>query len=106
MGIISIIAVIFQLGVDWFQNRIQRGGKSVLLGITKRGNPYLRTLLNHGARTVLKNCEGKNDRLSLWAQKLKKEKHYNQACIAVANKLARIVWAVISKDEEYQVNYL
>ncbi|MGO2456455.1 MAG: IS110 family transposase, partial [Vibrio casei] len=78
----------------------------VLLGITKRGNPYLRTLLNHGARTVLKNCEGKNDRLSLWAQKLKKEKHYNQACIAVANKLARIVWAVISKDEEYQVNYL
>lgn len=82
------------------------GGKNVLLGITKRGNPYLRTLLNHGARTVLKNCEGKEDKLSRWAQKLKKEKHYNQASIAVANKLARIVWAVISKDEEYRVNYI
>ncbi|MFH0266261.1 IS110 family RNA-guided transposase [Vibrio rumoiensis] len=82
------------------------GGKSVLLGITKRGNPYLRTLLNHGARTVLKYCEMKDDKLSLWAQRLKKEKHYNQASIAVANKLARIVWAVISKNESYQVDYV
>ena len=81
------------------------GGKSVLLGITKRGNPYLRTLLNHGARTVLQYCEQKDDQLSRWAQRLKAEKSYNKASIAVANKLARIVWSVIAKDGVYQVNY-
>lgn len=81
------------------------GGKSVLLGISKRGNPYLRTLLNHGARTVLQYCEKKDDKFSQWAKCIKAEKHYNKASIAVANKLARVVWSVIANETTYQSNY-
>lgn len=81
------------------------GGKTVLGGISKRGNTYLRTLLVHGARTTLKYTEKKDDKLSLWAEKLKKEKSYNKACVALANKLARIVWAVITSEKEYELHY-
>lgn len=81
------------------------GGKTVLSGISKRGNPYLRTLLIHGARTTLKYTEKKDDKLSRWAEKLKKEKSYNKASVALANKLARIVWAVITSEKEYELQY-
>lgn len=79
------------------------GGKNVLLGISKRGNPYIRTLLIHGARSLLNRTENKSDRLSQWAEKLKKEKGYNKACVALANKLARIAWVVMAKGETYRL---
>uniref|UniRef100_UPI00117D49B7 transposase n=1 Tax=Aliiglaciecola sp. M165 TaxID=2593649 RepID=UPI00117D49B7 len=78
------------------------GGKTVLRGISKRGSPYLRSLLIHGARAVLQYCPGKTDRLSVWAESLKARTCYNKACVALANKLARIAWVVMAKEQTYQ----
>lgn len=78
------------------------GGKNVLLGISKRGNKYLRCLLVHCARAVLQHCKNKTDRLSIWAESLKARSNYNKACVALANKLARIAWVVMAKKQEYQ----
>jgi transposase len=77
------------------------GGKTILRGITKKGNPYLRSLLVHGARAVLKYCSRKTDRLSVWAEALKNRSCYNKACVALANKLARIAWVVMAKEQSY-----
>ena len=78
------------------------GGKPTLLGISKRGNVYLRTLFIHGARAVLQHCEAKNDRFSLWAQALLERRGYNKACVAVANKMARMAWVIMAKGENYR----
>jgi transposase len=78
------------------------GGKPRLLGISKRGNSYLRTLLIHGARAVLRHSEKKNDRFSIWAQALLKRRGQNKACVAVANKLARMAWVIMAKGETYR----
>lgn len=80
------------------------GGKTVLGGITKRGNRQLRQLQIHGARSALMWAEkrDKPDALLQWAVNLKKHKHYNKATVALANKLARVVWAVIAKEQPYQ----
>lgn len=79
------------------------GGKTVLLGISKRGNRYIRTLLIHGARAVLRTCQHKQDKLSLWLQALVKRRGFNVAAVALANKNARILWALAYKTERYQV---
>jgi transposase len=73
-----------------------------LLGISKRGNRYIRTLLIHGARAVLRPCQNKNDKLSLWLQSLMQRRGYNVAAVALANKNARILWALAYKEERYQ----
>ena len=78
------------------------GGKDVLLGISKRGDGYLRSLLVHGARAVLSRAERKDDRLSRWALRIKAERGANKAAVAVANKLARIGWAVLRHRSTYQ----
>jgi transposase len=70
------------------------GGKAVLLGISKRGDAYLRTLLIHGARAVLSRVPGKTDPLSLWLQQLVKRVGMNKAAVALANKNARRLWAI------------
>lgn len=77
------------------------GGKLVYLGISKRGNRYIRTLLIHGARSVLKNCGKKKDKLSLWLQSLIERRGFNKAAVALANKNARILWAMASHKKEY-----
>lgn len=79
------------------------GGKSVLLGISKRGNSYLRTLYIHGARAVLRHSVNKNDRFSLWAQALLARRGHNKACVAVANKMARMAWVIMAKGETYRI---
>ena len=79
------------------------GGKAVLLGISKRGNAYLRTLFIHGARAVLRHSANKTDRFSRWAQALLQRRGHNKACVAVANKMARIAWVIMAKDESYRV---
>jgi transposase len=71
------------------------GGKERLLGISKRGDVYLRQLLIHGARSVLRVAEGKDDPLSRWATSLKARRHPNVAAVALANKLARIAYAIL-----------
>lgn len=78
------------------------GGKAVLLGISKRGNAYLRTLFIHGARSVLLHSARKADRFSRWAQAVLERRGHNRACVAVANKLARIAWVVMAKGERYR----
>ncbi len=78
------------------------GGKPVLLGISKRGNAYLRTLYIHGARAVLRHSAHKTDRFSRWAQALLERRGHNRACVAVANKMARIAWVILAKGETYR----
>jgi transposase len=73
-----------------------------LLGISKRGNPYLRTLLIHGARAVLAVCSGKTDPLNIWLQALIARRGFNKAAVALANKNARILWAMATKDQAYE----
>jgi transposase len=72
--------------------------------ISKRGDSYLRLLLVHGARSVL--CHAKkstsHDRLRTWALSLQKRSRHNKAAVALANKLARIAWAVWKRDREYE----
>lgn len=78
------------------------GGKQKLLGISKRGNLYLRTLFVHGARALLRVKEKQSPGLSNWLTQLAARTHHNVAAVALANKLARIAWAVLSKSEVYR----
>jgi transposase len=73
-----------------------------LSGITKRGDRYVRKLLINGGRTVVKNCEDKTDKRSLWIADKKKRSGYNKAAVAVANKNARIIWAILATGECYR----
>jgi transposase len=77
------------------------GGKDRLLGISKRGDAYLRTLLIHGARAVLKVAGQKDDPRSCWLQNLCSRRNKNIAAVALANKNARIVWALLTKEADY-----
>ena len=77
------------------------GGKVRLGRITKRGDPYLRTLLMLGARAVLQSAAAKTDRLSRWALALRARRGYHRAIIAVAAKNARIIWALLAKHREF-----
>jgi transposase len=81
------------------------GGKSVLLGISKRGDTYLRTLLIHGARSVLQYIEGKQDKTSEWAHSLLARRNKNVAAVALANKNARTVWALLTKQSKFRLDY-
>ena len=81
------------------------GGKQRLYGITKRGDRYLRTLLIHGARSALRCADGKEDRILRWALKLAERRGHNVAAVALANKLARIVWAMLAYGRDYQPNH-
>ncbi len=78
------------------------GDKVRLLGISKRGNKYLRTLLIHGARAVLRYSKSKTDPRSRWLQELSARRGFNRACVALANKNARILWALMARDTTYQ----
>ena len=78
------------------------GGKSRLLGISKRGDPYLRTLLIHGARSVVYRAKAKTDRRSLWINDKQQRLGTSKACVAVANKNARIIWSLIAREQEYR----
>lgn len=81
------------------------GGKTVLLGISKRGDSYLRKMLINGARSVVNHAHKKDDALSVWVTQLVKRRGKNIATVALANKLARIGWAVIVSGKPYQENY-
>lgn len=78
------------------------GGKERLLGISKRGDAYLRTLLIHGARSVIRTARTKNDRLSQWVTHLAARRHPNLAAAALANKTTRIAWAMLRRGTDYQ----
>jgi transposase len=77
------------------------GGKPTLLGISKRGDVYVRTLLIHGARAVISNL-GRTSHPDPWLQRLCARRNANVAAVALANKNARIVWALLTRGETYQ----
>jgi transposase len=77
------------------------GDEALLLGISKRGDTYLRTQLIHGARAVLRHVQGQSDPLSVWLQALIARRGMNKAAVALANKTARRLWA-IWRDEGAQ----
>src|SRR5439155_20287280 len=78
------------------------GGKKKLLGISKRGNSYLRRLFVQGARAVLKCREKQSSGLSAWLAQLTSRTHRNVAGVALANKVARMDWPVLVKNEQYR----
>jgi transposase len=78
------------------------GGKARLLGISKRGNIYLRRMFIHGARAMLLRVKYDTGRLGQWAHQLELRAPRNKVVVAVANKLARIAWAVLSSGCEYR----
>jgi transposase len=82
------------------------GGKQKLLGISKRGNIYLRRLFVQGARSVLQQRDKQAPGLSLWLAQLLASKHQNVVVVALANKLVRIAWAVLCKNESYRAPVL
>lgn len=82
------------------------GQKRALLGISKRGDAYLRSLLIHGARAVVNQVKGKLDRTSLWIKKCLARIGFNKTVVALANKNARIAWATITKGLFYEENYI
>jgi transposase len=77
------------------------GGKDRLLGISKRGDAYLRSLLVHGARSAIYAARGKDDRLSQWIINIMARRHPNVAAVALANKTARIAWSMLRHDTDY-----
>jgi hypothetical protein len=91
------------LGLAWagaggvFDRRQQK-----LLGISKRGNGYLRKLLVHGARAILQCRQKQSSGLSAWLEQLVSRAHPNIATIALANKMARMAWALLNRGETYQ----
>lgn len=81
------------------------GGKTQLLGISKRGNVYLRTLLIHGGRTMVELARTRPDRADSWLGKLVRRRHHNVAAVAAANKNARLAWALLKTGKDYEATY-
>lgn len=81
------------------------GGKVRLHGISKRGDIYLRTLLIHGARSVLRVAARHTDPTTRWLKNVQVRRNANIAAVALANKHARIVWALLAPDRDYNPNY-
>ena len=78
------------------------GGKVSLLGISKRGDTYLRSLLIHGARSVLSNSKNPGE----WVEQIMKRRPKNVVIVALANKMARTIWAMLAHDRPYQKDYV
>ena len=78
------------------------GGKTILLGISKRGDVYLRTLLIHGGRAVVLAAKKKTDKYSQWVSGKEKSRGTNKAAVAVANKNARVLWKLLKSGESYR----
>ena len=91
------------LGIVPRQN--SSGGKQTLLGISKRGDTYLRTLLIHGARAVIRVAERKAQHAGSWLAGVMERRNKNVASVALANKNARIVWALLAHDRNYEDDY-
>lgn len=82
--------------------QVGSGGKVKLLGISKRGDTYLRTLLIHGARSVLYHAK----QPGTWLEQLRQRRSVNVAIVAMANKMARTIWALLVHDRPYQKDYV
>ena len=81
------------------------GGKQTLLGISKRGDTYLRNLLIHGARSVIRVAERKAQHAGSWLAGVMGRRNKNVAAVALANKNARIAWALLAHGRDYEADY-
>jgi transposase len=88
-------------GIGLTPRQHSSGNKYRLLGISKKGDAYLRTILIHGARAVMSQAKHKDDPLSRWVTDLAKRKHPNIAAVALANKTARMAWAMMQTGSDY-----
>jgi transposase len=82
------------------------GGKNNLGGITKRGDTYLRTLLIQGAKSAVMTAERRQDKISSWVLALRERSGWQKAVVALANKNARILWAVMTRGDAFDPNHL
>lgn len=82
------------------------GGVVRLGRISKRGEKHIRTSLIHGARAVIANCKNKTDKVSLWVKDLVERRGFKRATVALAAKNARLIWALLRSEKEYQVDYV
>jgi transposase len=82
------------------------GGKTQLLGISKRGNVYLRTLLIHGGRALVQLARTRPERASSWLGRLASRRHHNVAAVAMANKNARLAWALLNSGRAYESGHV
>ena len=84
----------------------QSGTKLKSMGISKNGNCYLRTLLIHGARAIVNRYQNTDDPLKKFAMKIKEKRDPHKAYVAVAHKMSRIIWAMLTKDQAYNPDYI
>jgi transposase len=92
------------LGLTPRQN--SSGGKNNLGGITRRGDTYLRTLLIQGAKSVVWTAHKRDDPISRWVHGLREKHGWQKAAVALANKNARILWAVMTKGEAFDARHV
>ena len=91
-------------GSAWLPKQISTGGRPILGKISKRGNKYLRTLFVQAARVVLvKRVSWERYGLKAWIEAAAKRLHHNKLAVALANKLARIAWAVLRYGRNFEV---
>ena len=117
VGVLTATAIMSCIGdINTFENgrhlsaflglvpkQYSSGSKQKLLGISKRGNVYVRTLLIQGAKSAVRYASNKNDRRSKWINSIKERRGNNIAAVALANKTARTIWAILTKNTEYEV---
>jgi transposase len=94
----------FAAWIGLVSGQYSTGGKSRLGHISKRGDAYLRNLLVQGARSVLQTAGAHQDRMSRWALELQARRGYCRTLVAIANKNARIAWALLAKSETLRSN--
>ena len=92
----------FAAFVGLVPRQIGTGGRIKLLGISKRGDTYLRTLLIHGARAVLTQAKDPG----VWATEIRQRRPLNVAVVAQANKMARTIWAMLAYERTYQREFV
>jgi transposase len=116
VGLVTAIAIVSTMGSpNDFKNgrhfaaflglvpkQSSSGSRQRLLGISKRGDNYTRQVLIHGARSVVNYASKKSDKRSVWVNRLKQRAGTNRTCVALANKNARIIWALLKYPENYR----
>lgn len=92
----------FAAWIGLVRHQNSSGGKTQLLGISKRGDVYLRTLLIHGGRALVQLAKTRADRVGTWLGKLVGRRHHNIAAVAMANKNARLACALLSTGKAHE----
>ena len=104
--LIEVFARQFGAWIGLTPRQHSSGGKNSLGGITKRGDNYLRSLLIQGAKSAVMTAHKRSDPISLWVTALRERSGWQKAAVALANKNARILWAVMTKGEAFDARHV